>query len=233
MKMIFERILIIGLAFSLMGVNSSAQEAPPEVGFLRIVNAISKGEGMVNVFIDGEDIFPKGYKLGQRTGGYGVKAGAHTISIKKNGLETGSTKVNLAKGETLSMICFAELVPPDKDAKKDEPPVWRIKILLLKQSSPESGYRMALISLCKKDETMVQAETVGKTKPETFSLARLKITNVNLGKSKPEVVIKVEGDIVTVVAPEDPGNYIVLFYEDEAGKVKALSFYDPKFVIAG
>lgn len=235
MKTIFEQLRMIFWVASMIGASTfvSAQEASPEVGFLRIVNAIAKGEGNLNVLIDGEDIFPKGYKLGQRTGGYGVKAGSHTITLKKQGLESGTTKVTLAKGETLSMIGFAELEPAKKDAKEDEPPVWRIKILLLKQSDPESGYRMALISLCTKEELIIQAETVGKSKPEMYGLERLKITNVSLGKFKPEVTIKTGGEPLAVVAPEDPGNYVVIIYEDETGKVKALSFYDPKFVIAG
>lgn len=235
MKTIFKIFQMTCLIASVIGTSSSlvAQDSPPEVGFLRIVNAVAKGEGNTNVLIDGEDIFPKGYRLGQRTGGYGVKAGSHTITIKKQGLESGTTKVTLAKGETLSMIGFAELVPPDKDAKEDVPPVWRIKILLLKQSDPESGYRMALISLCTKEEMIINAETVGRSKPEMYGLTRLKITNVNLGNSKPEVTLKAEGETLCVVAPEDPGNYVVVIYEDEIGKVKALSFYDPKFVIAG
>ena len=37
----------------------------------------------------------------------------------------------------------------------------------------------------------------------------------------------------TVVSPDGPGNYVVLLYQDPDGKTKALSFFDPKFVIAG
>lgn len=206
------------------------QKEEPEVGFLRIVNAVAPGEGNANIILDGKDIFPKGYKLGQKTAGFGVKAGQHTISIKKNGVETGTTKITLNKGETLSMIGFAERVEP---VKEGDPVKWRTKILLLKQSDPETGYRLALIPLCTQDELKVEIQVQGRPQPDISYAKRMVITPVGLGKSKPEVNIKVGGESLVSIAPEDPGNYVVVFFEDETGKIKALSFYDPKFVIAG
>ncbi len=214
----------------LTSIRLCAQDDQPEVGFVRIVQAVAPGEGNANFLIDGEDIFPKGYKLGQRTGGFGLKAGSHKIEIRKKGVETGKTTITLAKGETLSLVGYAEKEPP---AKEGDPPVWKMKILRLKQSDPESGYRMALISLCSSEGINVTAEIQGKPKPELIYVPRLTIASSSLGKSKPEVVLKVAGESVALIAPEDPGNYVIVLYEDESGKVKALSFYDPKFVIAG
>lgn len=207
-----------------------AQDEPPNVGFLRIVNVVAPGEGNAKFIVDGKDIYPKGYKLGQKTAGFGVKAGEHTISIEKTGVETGTTKIKLAKGETLSMIAFAEKIEPIKEG---EPVKWRTKILLLKQSDPESGYRLALVPLCNEDELKVQIQFQGRPQPEISYAKRMVVTPVGLGKSKPEVTISVANEAVATVAPEDPGNYVVVFYEDETGKIKALTFYDPKFVIAG
>lgn len=207
-----------------------AQKDPPEVGFIRIVQAVAPGEGNANFLIDGEDIFPKGYKLGQRTGGLGLKAGPHTVTIKKAGVETGRTKITLGKGETLSLVAFAEKEPP---VKAGDPPVWKMRILRLKQSDPERGYRLALVSLCPGDGVNVVAEIRGKSKSKMIYAPRMTIASSNLGKSKPEVVLKVAGEVISLIATEDPGNYVVVLYEDENGKVKALSFYDPKFMIAG
>ncbi|MCB1133007.1 MAG: DUF4397 domain-containing protein, partial [Verrucomicrobiae bacterium] len=65
-------------------LQSHAQnEEKPNVCFLRYVNAIAPGKGNANVIINGEDIFPKGYALGQFTGGFGLEAGSHTIKIEK------------------------------------------------------------------------------------------------------------------------------------------------------
>jgi hypothetical protein len=231
MKTIFNLLACCGTVASLavFSPQAHAQKDQPEVGFVRIVQAVAPGEGNANILIDGEDIFPKGYKLGQRTGGFGLKAGAHTIAIKKTGVETGTTKITLGKGETISLVGFAEKVPP---VKEDDPPVWKTKILLLKQSDPESGFRLALVSLCPEEGVNVMTQSPGKP-PELMYAKRMTVVSKSLGKSKTEVVLKVAGETIALVAPEDPGNYVVILYQDEAGKVKALSFYDPKFVIAG
>ncbi len=224
--------MIAALAtFSLLALDAArAQQGPPEVGFVRIVHAVAPGSGKANILIDGEDIFPKGYDLGQRTGGFGLKAGSHTITIKKDGVEPGSTKISLAIGETLSLIGFAELVPPKK---KGDPPTWITRILRLKQSAPERGFRMTLVSVCEKDDVMIKAAVLGKQKLETAYVKRLATTAVDLGRARGEVLVKVGDEIITTISPEDPGNYVVVLYQDADGNIKALSFYDPKFVVAG
>lgn len=207
-----------------------APDGPPEIGFVRVVNAVAAGEGRANIIIDGEDIFPKGYQLGQRTGGFGLKAGSHDIALRKTGVLEGTTKVTLQTGETLTLIGFAEKVPAEK---KGDPPVWKTRILRLKQSSPERGFRMTLISVCEKDEVAVQAAIQGKQAVESAVVQRFKTTSVDLGGSRGEVLVKAGNEIVTTVSPEDPGNYVVVLYQDPQGAVKAISFFDPKFVIAG
>lgn len=221
--------IIAALAFVLFS-GLQAQDGPPQVGFVRIVHAVAAGEGRANIVIDGEDIFPKGYQLGQRTGGFGLKAGSHSITVKKNGVEPGTTKITLNTGETMTLIAFSEKVPAKKEG---DPPVWQTKILRLKQSDPERGYRMTLVSVCDKDEVTVKAANQGKGAIETAHVKRLTTTMVDLGGSRGEVLVKAGEEIVTTLSPEDPGNYVVVLYQDEKGAIKALSFFDPKFVIAG
>ena len=224
-------IISLAMAGALSCVSAPAQDIPKDLAFVRIVNAVAPGEGRVNVQIDGEDIFPKGYTLGQRTGGLGLKAGAHTISIKKTGVESGNTKITLNTGETLTLIGFAEKVPPKKEG---DPPVWVGKILRLKQSDPERGFRMTLISLCEEDEVKIQAVVEGRKTPETAYVKRLATTS---RRSRPDACrsgwSRWRANVVTNVSTDDPGNYVVVLYQDADGKIKALSFFDPKFVIAG
>jgi hypothetical protein len=35
------------------------------------------------------------------------------------------------------------------------------------------------------------------------------------------------------ISPDSPGNYVVILYENADGEIQSLSYYDPKFVIAG
>ncbi len=209
---------------------ASERQEKPEVGFIRIVHAVAPGEGKLNIMVDGEDIFPKGYDLGQRTGGFGIKAGVHMIALKKEGVESRPTQVTLKDDETLTLIGFAEKEPKKKEG---DPPVWKTRILRLKQSEPEHGFRMTLVSACDQDEVTVKTVVQGKKSIETASVKRLTTTLMDLGRSRREVLVKAGDEVITTISPEDPGNYVVVLYQGADGKIMALSFYDPKFVIAG
>ncbi|MFN6018419.1 MAG: hypothetical protein ACK49N_12675 [Verrucomicrobiota bacterium] len=211
-------------------LSAIGNEGSPEVGFLRIINAIAPGNGTTRVLIDGQDLFPKGYQLGQRSGGIGLAAGSHTVTLQKNGVESGTTKIDLKSGETLSLIGFAEKIPATDD---HAPPRWTTKILKLKQSDPERGFRMTLLSVCDLDEVKVDAMIPGNKDIPTAHVKRLSTAVIDLGSTRSEAMVKVGGEIVTTVSPDEPGNHVVVLYQDAEGKVRALTFFDPKFVIAG
>jgi hypothetical protein len=211
-------------------LSALGKEGSPEIGFLRIINAIAPGNGTTRVLINGEDLFPKGYQLGQRSGGIGLAAGSHTVTLQKNGVESGTTKIDLQRGETISLIGFAEKIPATDD---HAPPRWMTKILRLKQSNPERGFRMTLLSVCDLEEVKVDAIIPGKKDTPTTHVKRLAIAAIDLGSTRNEAMVKVGGKIITTVSPDEPGNHVVVLYQDAEGKIRALTFFDPKFVIAG
>lgn len=227
MKMISNIILS---AVCLTGMSVSAQQMQPEIGFLRMVHSVAHGTGRATMWVDGENIFPQGYELGQRTGGLGLKAGSHKITIKKDGVEAGTTQITLKAGETLTLIGFSEKQHPAHDGA---PPVWKIRILRLKQSEPERGFRMSLVSVCDQDEVEIQAAIQGKNAVDRITVKKLSLTLVDLGRTRGEVLIKQGNTMVTTVSPEDQGNYVVVLYQNQQGKIMALTFFDPKFVVAG
>lgn len=229
MKMISK---ILAATLCLFGVIASAsgKATSPEVGFLRIINAIAPGNGTTRVLIDGEELFPKGYQLGQRSGGIGLAAGFHTVTLQKNGVESGTTKIDLKSGETLSLIGFAEKIPATDD---HTPQRWTTKILRLKQSDPERGFRMTLLSVCDLDEVKVEAIIPGKSDITTAHVKRLATAAIDLGSTRSEAMVKVGGEVITTISPDEPGNHVVVLYQDADGKIRALTFFDPKFVIAG
>jgi hypothetical protein len=211
-------------------LSALGKEGSPEIGFLRIINAIAPGNGTTRVLINGEDLFPKGYQLGQRSGGIGLAAGSHTVTLQKNGVESGTTKIDLQRGETISLIGFAEKIPATDD---HAPPRWMTKILRLKQSNPERGFRMTLLSVCDLEEVKVDAIIPGKKDTPTTHVKRLAIAAIDLGSTRNEAMVKVGGKIITTVSPDEPGNHVVVLYQDAAGDIRALSFFDPKFEVAG
>ena len=229
MKMISK---IFAATLCMFGVISSAsgKATSPEVGFLRIINAIAPGNGTTRVLIDGEELFSKGYELGQRSGGIGLAAGPHTVTLQKNGVESGTTKIELKSGETLSLIGFAEKIPATDE---DAPPRWTTKILKIKQNDPERGFRMTLLSVCDLDEVKVDAIIPGQKDITTAHVKRLTTAAIDLGNTRSEAMVKVGGEVITTISPDEPGNHVVVLYQDADGKIRALTFFDPKFVIAG
>jgi hypothetical protein len=228
MKMIFRFVAIAVLTSGFPSAFS--QDSPTDVGFIQLINAIAQGKGNAKFEINGEELYPNGYKLGDMTGGFGLKVGTHEVAIKKEGVLQGNTKLSVVKGETMTLIGFAER----KESKKEgDPPVWQTKILRLRQNTPGPGYHITFISVC--DKPVINVETLAERQKNSLShsIKRLATTSFRVGGGQSEVEVKVNGKLVTHVSTDDPGNYVVLLYQDAAGEIKALSFFDPKFVIAG
>ncbi|MEX1049169.1 MAG: hypothetical protein WED15_06555 [Akkermansiaceae bacterium] len=224
MKTIFKSlILLVTLSFSLI-----AQQ--PEIGFVRIVNAVSPGTGNASFLVDGRDLHADGYALGQTTGGYGVKAGNIDIEVRKQEVESGRTRINLGIGETMTVVAFAERLPAKKP---EDPPKWTIKLLRLKQQGPERGYGVSLVSVCKPEEIALNLTVEGKDEPVRAFANRLAISKADLGGKRGEIMVSLANRVIANISPDSPGNYVIILYENAGGTIEALSYYDPKFVIAG
>jgi hypothetical protein len=224
MKTISKSLVLLGmLCVPLFGQR-------PEIGFVRIVNAVSPGTGNASFLIDGRSLYADGYALGQTTGGYGVKAGSIDIEVRKTGVEPGSTRISLGIGETLTVIAFAERLPAKKP---DDPPKWGVKLLRLKQQEVERGYGVSLISVCKPEEIPLKLTVEGRDAPVRAFAKRLAISKVEMGGKRGEIMVSHEDRVLANISPDSPGNYVVILYENAEGIIEALSYYDPKFVIAG
>lgn len=222
--------MISNILFAIAFLACSVFAQPPEVGFLRIVNSVAPGTGNAAFLIDGRNLYPDGYKLGQDTGGYGVKAGNITLEVRKEGVESGTTRIPLGAGETMTVIAFAERLPARNE---DDPPRWEIKLLKLKQQDVERGYGLSFVSVCKADETSVQVTIEGRKEPKRVFARRLAITQLEVGNRQAELSVTIGERKLTHISTDSPGNYVVILYQNEEGVVEAISFYDPKFVIAG
>lgn len=223
---------IIASAALLLAPMLHAQNSPPQVGFIRIVNAVGPGEGNTTIQVDGAELYPKGYKLGQRTGGIGLNTGSHKITVKKDGVMSGETKVDIGLGQTTTLVVFAERVESEDP---EEPVKWQAKILRLKQSDPERGYRLTVVSVCSEKEVDFHVATESKRTVELKTVKRFNVASADLGNSRGNVEIRVKGadKSLCVLSLDEAGNYVAVLYNDADGKIQALTFYDPKFVIAG
>lgn len=226
MKTIFK---ILSLACLLSGVAFGQNDAR-DIGFFRFIQAVGPGEGKASLIIDGKDAFPDGYELGAMTGGVGIKAGAHTFESRKKGVDPGKTTVDLKSGETITIIAFAEKLPPKKEG---DPPRWSMRLLRLKQQDAEKSFKLTLVSVCQQEEVLVSTTIESLKKQEKTGVKRLGISSVDLGRARGEVTLKLGAEPLTSVSLDEHGNYVVILYDDADGKVHAVSFLDPKFIIAG
>jgi hypothetical protein len=209
----------------------SARGGPPDVGFVRVVNAMAPGTGNMKLFIDGENLYPRGYELGQRTGGIGLAAGTRKIEVRKDGVESGFTRLELSAGETATIIAFAEPAPKKKGEK--DKPQWKARLLRLRQRNVERGFRMTVVSVSRHPSVAVKVAAEAKGKIQSGRVKRLGTATFDLGGGRGEVLLKIAGKTLAQVSLDDPGNYVVVLFDDPDGTIRAISFYDPKFVVAG
>lgn len=199
-----------------------AQESPP--GFIRLVNAAAGGDGNLVLSIDGEAVYAKGYKLGQTSGGIGLAAGRHRIELRKDGMKPLNETVELKAGSTVSLVVFTE--------KEESPPyAWRLRLMQM-TAQEASGYRLCCLSLCRREELSLAASVDGK-KPLSLPLQRGAAASLALGGQRGRVSVKVAGLAAADIDLDDPGNYMLVIFDDANGQVRCLSYYDPVFSRAG
>lgn len=204
----------------------TAQEVDPsEVAFVRLVNLVSPGEGNLQLELDGSVPWPAGYKLGQRTGGLGLKAGEHKFVLSKKGCLTAERDVKLTGGKTVTLAVFADAVRDEQGEIID----WQIKMAELSQKDPGPGYYLTFVSFCQDENVLVR---VTPTAGESFSveLSPRRTVRRKFATDRDRVAITHDEKVLDVLKGRRAGNYVVMVYDGVEGK-EAVSFYDPKFVV--
>jgi hypothetical protein len=225
MKTIFKIILSV---FVLTGSLFGQEDGPPQpTGFIRLVNGVSQGSGQVYLSINGEDIRPSGYKLGDATGGIGLRPGSHKVSIKRDGVREGVTTVVLAKDQTVTLIPFAEKVP----ASDEEPAYFKIQILRLKQKDVDSGRVATFVSVSANPELKVEVQAEDGKWSSSF-VKRLSVTELPLNFTQGYAPARVAGNPIKPIPIGGSGNYVLVLYDDPEEKVQSLYFRDFKFLSA-
>jgi hypothetical protein len=225
MKTIFNSLkitLLLALVPSLV-----LAEGESKHGFIRLADSVAPGVGALTMQIDGKSVNDDGYKLGDYTGGIKVPIGSHTIKFTREGTEEGNTKVSVLPNETTILIPFSERVPAT-DAK---PAFWAIRILRLKQRDTEQGLSATFVSVSQNPELKVEMrEPDGKW--NSYSVKRLAVTQAPVLYPRGYVPVRCAGVDLEPIPVSTEGNYVMLLYDDENGKLKSLNFKDRKFLSA-
>ncbi|RYD17171.1 MAG: hypothetical protein EOP88_27980, partial [Verrucomicrobiaceae bacterium] len=80
MRTVFKFFPLGAILVFLSSVAFSQESGGQKAGFIRLANAVAPGTGRVVLQVDGENLNPKGYKLGDVTGGIPLKPGAHEVT---------------------------------------------------------------------------------------------------------------------------------------------------------
>jgi hypothetical protein len=228
MKTIFKLRLAL-LAIGSLGEMAAQTPDPPKAtyGFIRLANALAQGTGNVTLEVDGTNVSPSGYKMGDVTGGIRLKPGTHNVKISRDGVKEGTTKVIVALDDTTILIPFAEKVP----ASDTQPAHWEVRILRLKQQQVETGLSGTFVSVSQNPEIRVDLRDPKGNWTPVF-VKRLATTQAPLLYPRGYVPLKSGGISLDPIPVSENGNYVVLLYDDEAGKLRTLNFRDVKFLSA-
>ena len=227
MKTIFDGLKRCLVAAVMIPLASTAQEKPVKNGFVRLANAVAIGTGNLTMEIDGKKIDDTGYTLGDVTGGISLPLGNRTVKFSREGATEGSTRVSVAGNETTILIPFAEKVP----ATDEVPAHWAIRILRLKQRDPEEERSATFVSVSQNPEIKVEMRDPEGKWSNVF-VKRLAVAQAPIRYPRGYVPIKTADGELTSIPVASNGNYVVLLYDDEQGKVKSVNFRDRKFLSA-
>ncbi|OYV04422.1 MAG: hypothetical protein CFE26_16985 [Verrucomicrobiales bacterium VVV1] len=220
---------LLSLAFSspLLTAQDKKKDGPPPVCFIRIANTVAPGTGNVKVLVDGSDVYEPGYKFGAVTGGIGLTPGNHTVTIRREGVKEGTSKVNVEKDQTVTLIPFAERIP----ATDQEPAHFEIRILRLKQKETESGRSASFISVSGQAEVQAELRDPAGKWEKVFG-KRMMIGEATIKYPEGYVPVRVNGKDMKPIPIGDVGNYVVVLYDDPEGKLCTMNFRDFKFLSA-
>lgn len=220
--LVFRLLALILLA---SGLTSAREEQPPKLGFIRLLNAVSHGDGRIDFLIDGQNVRPKGYVTGNVTGGIPVTPGSHDILIRSEALGDATTKVHLPADATVTLIPFAEEIP----ATKNEPARWVIRILKLKQEDPPTKRGATFVSVSRHPEIKVEIrEPDGNWTP--VHVKRLAIARAIIRQPRGYLAIRHNDAKLPSVSVAAAGNHVLVLYDDASGELRAKSFNDYKYL---
>ncbi len=220
-------ILTIGfLAFSSGETRAQTPERQTR-GFVRLLNAVSVGTGKLEFLIDGKTMRPAGYQPGNVTGGIALVPGSHRITFRREGVEDGETRIQVAADDTTILIPFAEQVP----ATDDEPAHWAIRILRLKQQQSENKRTASFVSVSREPDIKVEIRQSGG-QWEALHVKRLDVVRTSIQQARGYLPVRSGDRELSAVSVGPAGNYVSVLFDDENGALRSQTFQDYKYLSA-
>jgi len=228
-KRILAALLMAGWSWYLLlaGVVHGQESAAGPWGFVRLLNAVSEGTGKLDFIIDGKNVRPAGYQLGNTTGGIALAPQTHSIVFRREGVREGGTQVVVTANDTTILIPFAEQVP----ASPDQPARWEIRILRLKQYAVEDQRTATFVSVAPAPEIKVEIRQADATW-EPVVVKRLGIARAIIKQAHGYMSVRCNERPLAAVSVGATGNFVSVLYHDAQGVLCSTTFQDYKYLSA-
>ncbi len=215
------KLLRVIFYLSLTTARVAAEDVVEPVGYLRFVNGIAAGSGNVRVRVDGQEIYPKGYSFGAVTGGFGLPPGVHKLEVRRDGVKDESSDVTVVKNLTQTLVAHAEQIP----AADGKPAFYQARLMSLTPRDVAKGKVATFVSVSGKPLRRVDVRGLdGKWQPvEVPRLGNLEFP-ITLGRGY--VALKSGGRPLDAIPVAEPGNYVVVLFDDAKGRLHSVSFRD-------
>jgi hypothetical protein len=201
------------------GSPGMAQDEPAD-GFIRLVHAVTHGSGPMRVEVDSVGLHPKGYSLGAVTGAVCVAPGVRVVKFSRDGVSSGTTRVQILPNQTTSLIAFSEKT----EATLTTPEVWSIKVLHLKIPAPSTAREMTWVSVSARPEVCAETQAADGSWRSAV-VKRLGIVQVPVSQARGYAPMKVGIEKMPSIPVASHGRCVVVFYDDEMAGLKSVSFY--------
>jgi len=201
----------------LVGLTEAALGQPaPEPGQFRFANAAGLS-GKVSLMIDTLKVKPEGFAAGETTGLIGMLAGSHkfTVSNAEAGTATATLALQPSASTTMIAYCKVAVDPRTNTLKKG------LQLLQRVNPPPNAGRHFQLLYVSNRPFVDV---ALNGAPTRINALREVKGAELSGGDIKVEQADK---SIVTFTAPQ-AGNFLVLLYDDAAGKLVGVVLPDYK-----
>jgi hypothetical protein len=203
--------------FSLLSICPAA--AQQEVGFFSIVNAVGLPTNTM-VSVDNRVMRKDGFKPGQTTGGLGLPAGSHTISVTNADCKPATLALPLNPASSPILIIYSV-----ESGIQNGKPVRQLKLLVhANRSESAKGFSAIYVS----QKASVSAAFNGQLQ----TLQPLREVNVGNAGAR-ALTVSYNNEPLGNFKPEEPGNYLIVLYDTPDSKLGAVMIQDVIRHVAG
>lgn len=199
-------LLLVGLCPTLT--------AEPVAG-MRMVHAVGRGTGPLQVEINGRPWSREPFAPGGVSSLRRVQAGRHHLRIARQGLEPLSLGVTLRAGESLSLVCHAH--------QTAESSPWSIAVHPLRDLPASQARSLRILHLGQTPSRRMEIRQAGKAWSSIF-LVRREPQQLEILQPRGYLPMRVGEGLLSALPVGHGGGHVVILYDGPKGEPRSLSY---------